>query len=217
TSVRQLIQAAKADSGAATFPRLRTSGFRDVFRMTGQRLIDGLNYAYDNYGMDNTLVICRSNKNANLYNQHIRNTILYREEELTGGDHVMVVRNNYYWLAQETGRDGFIANGDTAWVRRVRNVHEQHGFRFADVTLEFADMEGMEPISCRVILESLHSESAQLSDEDQQRLYEAVMEDYGHLPDKRERLAALKTDPYFNALQIKFAMAVTCHKAQGGQ
>lgn len=217
TRVRQLIQAEKADSDPPGFPQLRTAGYRDVFRMTGQRLIDGLNYAYDTYGMDNTLVICRSNKNANLYNQHIRNTILYREEELTGGDHVMVVRNNYYWLAQETERDGFIANGDTALVRRVRNVHEQHGFRFADVTLEFADMEELEPLSCRVILESLHSESAQLSDDDQQRLYESVMEDYAHLPNKDERLAALKADPYFNALQIKFAMAVTCHKAQGGQ
>ncbi len=217
TSVRQLIQRATTGSESPGFPRLRTAGYRDVFRMTGQRLIDGLNYAYDTYGMDNSLVICRSNKNANLYNQHIRNTILYREEELTGGDYVMVVRNNYHWLALETERDGFIANGDTALVRRVRNVHEQHGFRFADVTLEFADMEGMEPIACRVILDSLHSESAQLADEDQQRLYDSVMEDYLHIPDKRERIAALKADPYFNALQIKFAMAVTCHKAQGGQ
>lgn len=217
TSIRQQIRHAADTDTSVQFPQLRTAGYPDVFRMTGQRLIDGLNYAYDTYGMDNCLVICRSNKNANLYNQHIRNTILYREEELTGGDYVMVVRNNYYWLALETERDGFIANGDTAQVRRVRNIHEQHGFRFADVSLEFADQDDMEPISCRVILDSLHSESAQLSETDQQRLFDSVMEDYMHIPNKKERMEALKTDPYFNALQLKFAMAVTCHKAQGGQ
>lgn len=217
TSIRQQIKQTPDSETTIHFPRLRTAGYPDVFRMTGQRLIDGLHYAYDTYGIDNCLVICRSNKNANLYNQHIRNTILYREEELTGGDYVMVVKNNYYWLALETERDGFIANGDIAQVRRVRNIHEQHGFRFADVSLEFPDLDDIEPLSCRVILESLHSESAQLTDAQQQQLYESVMNDYMHIPNKKERMEALRADPYFNALQIKFAMAVTCHKAQGGQ
>src|SRR5690606_11605184 len=181
---------------------------------TGEQLIEGLHYAYDKFGMEQTMVVCRSNKNANLYNQHIRNRILFREEELTGGDYIMVVRNNYFWLEPEAERADFIANGDMAEVRRVRNVHEQHGFRFADVSLEFMDTDDAEPVDCRVMLDTLHSDSPSLSQADQQRLFEAVMADYADIRDKKERLAALKADPYYNALQIKFAMAVTCHKAQ---
>jgi len=167
--------------------------------------------------MENTLVICRSNKNANLYNQHIRNRILFREEELTGGDYIMVVRNNYYWLSADSNRSGFIANGDMARVRRVRNVHEQHGFRFADASLEFLDSDEIEPVDCRIMLDTLHSDSPSLSQLDQQRLFDAIMVDYLDITDKKARLAALKADPYYNALQLKFAMAITCHKAQGGQ
>lgn len=217
TRIRELIQHHNPQSATPEFPKIRTAGFSDVFQMTGERLIEGLHYAYDKYGIANCLVVCRSNKHANLYNQHIRNTILFREEELTGGDYIMVVRNNYYWLAQDAGREGFIANGDMAQIRRVRNVHEQYGFRFADVSIEFLDSEEIEPLACRVILDSLHSESPSLSPSDQNLLYEAVMEDYSHIPDKKGRIAALKADPYYNALQIKFSMAVTCHKAQGGQ
>ncbi|WP_262248988.1 ATP-dependent DNA helicase [Parapedobacter soli] len=219
TTIRQQIQTAtgKAQEEPLPFPQFTVKGYPDIYRMTGERLIEGLHYAYDKYGMENTIVICRSNKNANLYNQHIRNQILFREEELTGGDYIMVVRNNYFWLANESERADFIANGDMAQVRRVRNVHEQHGFRFADVSLEFMDSEETEPVDCRVMLDTLHSDTANLRQEDQQRLFEAVMADYADITDKKERLAALKADPYYNALQIKFAMAVTCHKAQGGQ
>ena len=217
TVIRQQIHTATELGESLPFPHFRTAGFPDIYRMTGERLIEGLNYAYDKYGMENTLVICRSNKHANLYNQHIRNQLLFREEELTGGDYIMVVRNNYYWLSADSDRTGFIANGDMARVRRVRNIHEQHGFRFADVSLEFMDSDEIEPVDCRVMLDTLHSDSPSLSQADQQRLFDAVMTDYADIPDKRARMGALKTDPYYNALQLKFAMAITCHKAQGGQ
>lgn len=219
TGIRRQIQTAvgKTKEEPLPFPRFTVKGYPDIYRMTGEHLIEGLHYAYDKYGMENTIVICRSNKNANLYNQHIRNRILFCEEELTGGDYIMVVRNNYFWLNAESERAGFIANGDIAQVRRVRNVHEQHGFRFADVSLEFMDSDETEPVDCRVMLDTLHSDSANLAQSEQQRLFEAIMVDYIDITDKKDRLAALKADPYYNALQIKFAMAVTCHKAQGGQ
>ncbi len=217
TAIRTQIQTAMNKPATLTFPRFHVKGYPDIFRMTGERLIEGLHYAYDKYGMENTLVICRSNKNANLYNQNIRNRILFRDEELTGGDYIMVVRNNYHWLSADSERSGFIANGDMAQVRRVRHVHEQHGFRFADISLEFLDSDEVEPIDCRVMLDTLHHDSPNLPQADQQRLFEAVMADYADIPDKKERIAALKSDPYYNALQIKFAMAITCHKAQGGQ
>ncbi|SFC10531.1 exodeoxyribonuclease-5 [Parapedobacter composti] len=217
TAIRQQIQHAKRDAVSPAFPHFKVAGYPDIYRMTGERLIEGLHYAYEKYGIENTIVICRSNKNANLYNQHIRNRILFREEELTGGDRIMVVRNNYYWLTADSDRSGFIANGDMAQVRRVRNVHEQHGFRFADVSLEFMDSDEIEPVDCRVMLDTLYADSANLAHADQQRLFEAVMADYADIPDKKERMAVMKTDPYYNALQIKFAMAITCHKAQGGQ
>jgi len=217
TVIRQQIHSASGQEESVPFPHFRIKGFPDIYRMTGERLIEGLHYAYDKYGMENTLIICRSNRNANLYNQHIRNRILFREEELTGGDYIMVVRNNYYWLSADSNRTGFIANGDMARVRRVRNMHEQHGFRFADASLEFMDSDEIEPIDCRIMLDTLQSDSPSLSQSDQQRLFDAIMIDYADIPDKKTRLAALKADPYYNALQIKFAMAITCHKAQGGQ
>lgn len=217
TAIRLQIQTAEDGDAPLPFPHFKVKGYPDIYRMTGERLIEGLHYAYGKYGMENTLVICRSNKNANLYNQHIRNRILFREEELTGGDHIMVVRNNYHWLSADSDRTGFIANGDMALVRRVRNTHEQHGFRFADVSLEFMDTGEIEPVDCRVLLDTLHSDSPNLSQSDQRRLFDAVMADYADILDKKERMAALKADPYYNALQIKFAMAITCHKAQGGQ
>ncbi len=217
TAVREQIRLDTDAPDTPAYPKIRVQGFKDVYRMTGEKLVEGLYYAYDKYGMENTLVVCRSNKHANLYNQHIRNRILYREEELTGGDYVMVVRNNYFWATENDPSQGFIANGDMAKVRRVRNMHEQYGFRFADVSLEFAGSEGQEPLTCRVLLDALYAEGSNLGYAESQRLYEAVMEDYAHIPGKKERIAALKNDPYYNALQIKFAMAVTCHKAQGGQ
>ncbi len=217
TRIREQIRFDEEEKEQLVYPEIRIKGYRDIYKMTGERLEEGLNYAYQKYGMENTLVICRSNKNANLYNQHIRNRVLYREEELTGGDFIMVVRNNYFWSNQEEKGQGFIANGDMAKVLHVRNVHEQHGFRFADVSLEFIDAVETEPLSCRVLINTLHVDSPNLPYVDQTKLYEAIQEDYLHISNKKERLDAIKEDPYYNSLQIKFAMAVTCHKAQGGQ
>ena len=217
TKIREQIRFDDQPKDALKYPRMTIKGYPDIFKMTGERLEEGLNYAYQKYGMENTLVICRSNQNANLYNQHIRNRVLYREEELTGGDFIMVVRNNYFWSNQEEKGQAFIANGDMAKVIRVRNVHEQHGFRFADVALQFIDGAEEEPLNCMVLIDTLHVDAPSLPYEEQTKLYNAIQEDYQHIVGKKERLEGIKSDPYYNALQIKFAMAVTCHKAQGGQ
>ena len=212
TKIRELIRTEQS-----SFPQIEIKGFPDVYRMTGEKLVEGLNYAYNKFGMDNTLVVCRSNKNANAYNQNIRNRILYREEELTGGDYIMVVRNNYFWLQNEDNNSAFIANGDIGRIRKVRNMHEQYGFRFAEIVLELVDYPDDEPLTCKVLLDTLYADTPSLSSADSKRLFEAVMEDYQHIENKRMRLQEIKKDPYYNALQIKFAFAVTCHKAQGGQ
>ncbi|MCF8452884.1 MAG: ATP-binding domain-containing protein, partial [Pedobacter sp.] len=212
TQLRELVR-----KGEEVFPKFKIRGYKDIFRMTGERLVEGLNYAYDKYGMENTIVICRSNKNANAYNQNIRNRILFREEELSGGDHIMVVRNNYFWLKPEDNSGDFIANGDIARIRKVRRIEEQYGFRFAELVIELLDYPDEEPLSCKVMLDTLYSETPSLSNADNKRFYEAVLQDYMHIENKKFRMEELKEDPYYNALQIKFAFAVTCHKAQGGQ
>jgi exodeoxyribonuclease-5 len=197
------------------FPSLKTTGFKDVYRMMGDKIIEGLNYAYDKYDIENCLVICRSNKSANMYNQHIRNQILWREDELTGGDLVMIVKNNYFWLPEDKG--GFIANGDIAKIIRVKNIHEMYGFRFADVQLQLQDMDGIDSLDCKIMLDTLYAETPNLSYENQKKFFEEIMKDYEHIPQKKNRMDELKNNPYYNALQTKFAYAVTCHKAQGGQ
>mgnify|MGYP001788628506 CR=1 FL=1 len=202
TELRELIRKNKNK-----FPQFNLKGFKDIFKMTGEKLVEGLSYAYDKYGMENSIVICRSNKSANAYNQNIRNRILYREEEITGGDFIMVVRNNYFWLQAEDNSGGFIANGDVAKIRKVRRIEEQYGFRFAEVVIELLDYPDEEPLTCKVLLDTLYAETPSLSGADSKRLFEAV----------QVRMEEMKKDPYYNALQIKFAFAVTCHKAQGGQ
>ncbi|MCY4778994.1 AAA family ATPase [Sphingobacterium sp. UT-1RO-CII-1] len=206
------------DDSALPFPQFKVKGYKDIFRMTGDRLIEGLHYSYDKFGLENSIVICRSNRSANLYNKHIRNQILFRDEEITGGDMIMVVKNNYYWLQQHDEKNtGFIANGDLAKVRKVSNQHEEHGFRFADIALEFVDDDELDPINCRVLLDSIYEDGPNLSYENQKKLYNSIAADYADIPTKKDRLEAIKKDPYYNALQIKFAYAITCHKAQGGQ
>jgi ATP-dependent exoDNAse (exonuclease V) alpha subunit len=213
TAMRNIIR-----KGKAATPRIITKGYKDVFRMTGERLEEGLNYAYNKYGHDGTLIVCRSNKNANLYNRQIRGRILYREEELTGGDQVMVVRNNYFWLQeQEEGSTGFIANGDIARIKKVRRFEEMYGFRFADVQLEFIDYAEDPVLDCKILMDTLYSEAPALLPADQKRFFLEVMKDYDHIASRNAKLDELKLNPYYNALQIKFAYAVTCHKAQGGQ
>ena len=196
-------------------PKIRFQGFADIVRVPGDELIESLATSYSRVGMDETMVITRSNKRANIYNQGIRNTVLDREDELCRGDQLMIVKNNYYWTEQSK-EISFLANGDIAVVQRVRNVQELFGFRFADVTMMLPDYDSYE-LTATVILDSLTTESPALSREQQEQLYNAVMEDYADIPLKADRIKQLKKDKYFNALQIKFAYAVTCHKAQGGQ
>ena len=185
----------------------------------GEELIESLASSYSKVGLDETIVVTRSNKRANIYNQGIRNMVLGREDELTTGDQLMIVKNNYYWTesgSQANSQLEFIANGDHAVVRRVRNVHEQYGFHFAEVTMIFPDYDDYE-LTAMVILDTLTSEAPALTREQQEQLYNNVMEDYSDIPLKQDRLKKLREDKYYNALQIKFAYAATCHKAQGGQ
>ena len=213
TRVRDIIRQEKE-----VIPKITTKGYKDVFRMTGERLPEGLEYAYGKYGHDDTLVICRSNKSANLYNMQIRNRLLYREEELTGGDQIMVVKNNYFWLQdKEEGSTAFIANGDIAKIRKVRKIEDMYGFRFADVQIELTDYAEDPILDCKLLLDTLYTESPALTADDQKRLYQEAMKDYDHIPNRRAKHNELKTNPYYNALHIKFAYAITCHKAQGGQ
>ena len=216
-----LWNATRIRGGEMILPQIRLKGFADIQVVTGDELIESLATSYSRVGMDETIVVTRSNKRANIYNQGIRNTVLDREDELCRGDQLMIVKNNYYWIESLGERDqnagiSFIANGDVAVVQRVRHVHEQYGFRFAEVTLQFPDYDDYE-LTATVILDSLMTEAPALTRELQQHLYEAVLEDYSWVVNKTERIKKLKTDSYYNALQIKFAYAVTCHKAQGGQ
>lgn len=215
TVIRRII-----DFGAPTeLPKIRLKGFADICCVPGEELIEQLSSSYSEVGMDETMVITRSNKRANLFNQGIRNTILGREEELTRGDWLMIVKNKYL-QSTATGDDlegeTFIANGDRAVVQRVRNIHQMHGFRFADVLLEFPDYDNLE-LQTTVILESLTSEAPQLTAEQTEALYNSILEDYADITSKREKHKAIRNDMYFNAMQVKYAYAVTCHKAQGGQ
>ena len=204
--------------GRCELPKIRLDGFPDIVSVPGDELIESLASSFSHVGMDETLVVTRSNKRANIYNQGIRNTVLDREDELCRGDRIMIVKNNYYWVKSEgiEWNISFIANGDIAVVQRVRNVHELYGFRFAEVTMTFPDYDDYE-LTAITLLDTLTTEAPALTREQQELLYTQVMEDYMDVPYKSERLKKLKDDKYYNALQIKFAYAATCHKAQGGQ
>ncbi len=193
--------------------KIRFRGFPDIHVVRGNELIDQLTTSYSCVGQDETIVITRSNKRANIYNQGIRNTVLDCDSELSSGDMLMIVKNNYYWGKKEIE---FLANGDRAVVRRVRNEQHLYGFRFADVTMMLPDYGDIE-LTATVLLDTLASEVPALTREQQTQLYEGVLADYSDVPYKSERMKKLKEDRFYNALQIKFAYAVTCHKAQGGQ
>ena len=217
-------------SDGQSLPMIRFQGFTDIRRVPGDELIESLTSSYSRVGMDETLVITRSNKRANIYNQGIRNTVLDREDELCRGDRIMIVKNNYSLTPRSLtpGPNGptpsspagaapsFIANGDLAVVQRVRNIHALYGFRFAEVTMTFPDYDDYE-LMATVLLDTLTSEAPALTREQQEQLFQQVMADYQDIPLKADRLKKLKEDKYYNALQIKFAYAATCHKAQGGQ
>lgn len=196
-------------------PKVRLSGFPDIRMVPGDELIDQISSSYDRVGIGETIVISRSNKRTNLYNKGIRQSILYREDELNSGDRLMVAKNNYFWTEGHKEME-FIANGEIALVRRVRRVKEMYGFRFAEVMLTFPDYNDWE-LETTILLDTLHSETPALSREENERLFYAIWEDYADISNKRDRMKKMKTDPYYNALQVKYAYAVTCHKAQGGQ
>ena len=203
TTIRQMI----SRNTATQLPKIRLEGFADISIVSGDELIESIASSYATVGTDETMVITRSNKRANIFNQGIRNTILGCEDELTTGDLVMVVKNKY--LEKDRSTDlSFIANGDHAVVRRVRNIRELYGFHFADVSLEFPDYNKTE-LDTVVVLDTLVAEAPALTQEQNTKLFQSVMEDYTDIP--------RKADQYFNAMQIKFGYAVTCHKAQGGQ
>ena len=230
-------------------PRIRFRDFADVVNVPGDELIETISNCYNRFGIDETMVVCRSNKRAIVYNNGIRNQILGREEELSTGDQLMIAKNNYFWIkgnaAQTTDGESvprafsasqpesvprsfparsneliratdFLANGDICVVERVRNIRELYGFRFADCTLRLPDYDDSE-FDATVLLDTLHAEAPALTYDQQQNLFNRVMEDYADISLKRDRLKKLKQDPYYNALQVKYAYAVTCHKAQGGQ
>ena len=232
-----------------SFPKIRFNGFPDVRNIPGNELIEALEECYHRDGEDETIVVTRSNKRANIYNNGIRAQILWREEPLEAGDMLMVAKNNYYWTetqAPPTAPEGasivkttvspsgdergavavggtvpfdFIANGDTAIVRRIRNERSFYGFTFVDATLEFPDFDHFQ-MQLTLLTDTLQAEAPALTKQQQDTLYNNIMEDYASDPtlrSKQDRLKALRQDPYYNALQIKYAYAVTCHKAQGGQ
>lgn len=218
TLLRQLI----VNDDVWAFPQLHLQGFTDVVRITGNELLESLEQSYSSGGTDETIVVTRSNARAYAYNQGIRGRILWYDEEVTSGEKIMVVKNNYHWVKPQKTEEpdptqmDFIANGDIATVRRFRHERSEHGFRFADVTLTFPDYEDME-VDATIILDTLASEAPALTRQQQESLFQHVWDDYPELRNKRDRMKAVKEDPYFNALQVKYAYAVTCHKAQGGQ
>ncbi len=198
-----------------TFPALETKGYADFKRITGEELIDELVWCQENYGLDETLVVCRSNKRANLFNKGIRGSVLYREEELTVTDHLLIMKNNYHWLKDSKEAD-FIANGDIAEVVRINGYEELYDRRFANVTLHLTDYEHLE-IDVKIILDALHTDTAGFSREEQETFFHNVMEDYQEEKSQRKKYEKVKENPYYNALQVKYAYAMTCHKSQGGQ
>ena len=187
-----------AEDDFFTLPMIKVEGFPDVKVVSGNELIEAINDSYDQVGLDETIVVCRSNKRANIYNKGIRNTILYREEELESGDLLMVAKNNYFWT-EECKEIDFIANGDIAVVRRVRREREMYGFRFADVTLCFPDYNDLE-LEMTVLLDTLHTETPALPKEMNDKLFYSVLEDYADITVKRERMKKMTSDPYYNAL-----------------
>jgi exodeoxyribonuclease-5 len=211
TLVRQQIQGQKLQ-----FPIFFVDGYIDITRLGGQDLEEELNSAWTGSQKENSVVICRSNKRANIYNREIRRRILFLEEEISCGDFLMIVKNNYYWLPAESTA-GFVANGDIVELMRIRKIEDLYGFRFADVTIRFLDYPDEKDLDVKIILDTLMSESAALTQSDNNRLFQAVMADFQDIPSRRERMEKVKASPYFNALQVKFAYALTCHKTQGGQ
>ena len=191
--------------------------YPDVVRLAEKiDLEDALNSAYSHHSMEDSVVILRSNKRANIYNQQIRNRILWYEDEITSGDYLIVVKNNYFALPKES-KAGFIANGDQIVIKRILRIQERHGFRFAKVEVNLVDYSDEPEFETLLLLDCIYTDRPSMTYDDGNRLYKSVEREYAHIKTKYKRFQAIKSDPYFNALQIKFAYAITCHKAQGGQ
>ena len=247
TRIRQMI----THDDITQLPKIRFSGFSDIREMPGAELIEALGDSYHHVGLDDTIVVTRSNKRANIFNQGIRNMVLDREEELESGDMLMIVKNNYYWMEEERKKikerqlseerkvksekfntlanptvqsnevpsheiPAFLANGDRAKGMKVSRRIDLYGFHFATLLLKFPDYDNYE-LEATVLLDTLTSEAPALTHDQQEQLFHKIEEDYQDIPLKADRMKAIRQDPYFNALQVKFAYAVTCHKAQGGQ
>ncbi|MBR5851530.1 MAG: AAA family ATPase [Bacteroidaceae bacterium] len=219
TMLRQRIE----EEETYDLPNIKLKEFTDICNVQGEELIEAIESSYNKAGVDETIILCRSNKRANVYNEGIRRRILYREEELSRGDMLMIVKNNYFWREQLGKEDktileklDFIANGDMAEIIRVHGTEEMYGFRFADVTLSLIDYEDCE-IDVKIMLDTLTSESPSLTREENEKLFTAVWEDYPEIRSKRKRMEEIRKNPYYNALQVKYGYAVTCHKAQGGE
>lgn len=226
TRIRQMI----THDDITQLPKIRFSGFSDIREMPGAELIEALGDSYHHVGLDDTIVVTRSNKRANIFNQGIRNMVLDREEELESGDMLMIVKNNYYWMEEERKKikeseerrvqsnelPAFLANGDRAKVMKVSRRIDLYGFHFATLLLKFPDYDNYE-LEATVLLDTLTSEAPALTHDQQEQLFHKIEEDYQDIPLKADRMKTIRQDPYFNALQVKFAYAVTCHKAQGGQ
>ncbi|KPL09173.1 MAG: ATP-dependent endonuclease, partial [Bacteroides sp. SM23_62] len=198
-----------------SWPQFKTSGYPDISRISGDELIEKISDSYDRVNMTNTIVVTRSNKRANLYNEGIRSKILWKEEDITKGDMLMVVRNNYFWAQEEPELD-FIANGDIAEIADIQDYQERYGFRFADVMLRFPDYRDIE-LDVKILLDTISSESPSLGYEENRQLYFSILEDYPDIKSKKKKYELVREHAFFNALQVKFAYAITCHKAQGGQ
>lgn len=201
-----------------TIPFFFNSTFKtDVVRIdNGSDLEDLLSQTFSGKDFENGIVVCRSNKRANLFNQQVRNRILQYENQIEGGDYLMVVKNNYYWLPEDS-KAGFIANGDLIRLVRILKVEEMYGFLFADAEIEMLDYPEEKEIEVKLLLDTLTSDGPNLAFEEQQKLFEKVEEDYMDIPDRRKRMRKVRENEWLNALQVKFAYAMTCHKTQGGQ
>ncbi|WP_053969710.1 ATP-dependent RecD-like DNA helicase [Mangrovimonas sp. ST2L15] len=205
------------NDGATDDFKFDLNGFKDIVRLVdGYEIMDAINESYSNLGYEETAIVVRSNKRANLYNQQIRNRILFNENELTAGDYLMVVKNNYFWI-KPTTEAGFIANGDIIEVLEIFKIEELYGFRFAEVKIKMVDYPKMKPFETVLLLDTITSETPSLSYDDNNRLYQEVMKDYQNETSNYRKFLKIKNNKHFNALQVKFSYAMTCHKSQGGQ
>jgi len=211
TQLREMIA-----GGRVTFPLFDLYNRKDMVRITGSDLEDLLHSTFSSDHSSESVVICRSNKRANMFNKEIRNRILFFENEISAGDYLMVVKNNYFWLDPESG-PGFIANGDIIEVMQIRNTEDLYGFRFADVTVRMVDYPDQPAFDIKILLDVLMADTPALPEEAQKKLFTSVLEEYSEIPQRAIRFEKVRTNPFYNALQVKFAYALTCHKTQGGQ